>query len=1318
MDERDIAPAKVAPPQLEEQANLSSSVQQLVNDEVPSKPAKVVHLPSEEVQEQKLREREADLEQRRQSETESRSSQRLAAPHNELASSPSSTVGPYSTSTPRPPQDSPDTSPESEGEQVEIPPPKDLQPSAEEQRAKEEHDRILEAQKEIARKQALGDVAETPDEQLRWEEREAAAREAEERAAREAVGGPEPDNKDGRESTEAEQAVAEIDADAKPSADSARDNQSGEPEVRTTAVQQSTAQDHGDTIAVARRKTSQPPLGPTQPAEAAIATAQTSSSTSASARRGGMTTRVSSGAMRQKSVSEILGHIQSPPPEQSASRRKEASSSVPVSPMSVRHPQENTFTPAMLRQLSQASLPHRTPVTSTSALEQLQTLKGASGDPERDYLESLFRIQAHEAQNSGTRTLGDLIKMVPKALSTEDHFTAIHERLDFRMLRRIYQLQNANKWSLRQMEKMKEPEQPVCHLDHMMQEMKWMRKDFKAERKMKRSVCAWLAQRCAEWVNADPEQRAQLQIKTKAKHAKKSEPDADVPDLEQGGDSAPEDDISPPTPRSTTPLPRTLVVAPELADAIEELQKSGKLPKALAALPKTGLLDRELKHQPEPVTSVSKFVSGKILPKAPAPPRKRSRYDYEDEAEIVGEEPASKRLRDADHLPAEDVECALFHPDNKAIRDRLHSNNVFRPPSEFIMPTISFYEYRSGSQWIWEDDQKLRKLAKEYSFNWSLIADEMALPTRYKSSAERRTPWECFERWVELESLPADMRKTVYFKTWFQRLEQSQQAAERRYQAQVAHIQQQAAQSGGPTHIPLRRRTTPTRVEKRRSTRYLWMVDGFRKLAKRREQAAWKQAENARAAAQRKSQTEAQPAQKMVKMTPQEFSKKRHERDMQILEAQKQHRQKMIEAQQRQIAAARAAAQGLAQPMPPGQQQRPPGPGQAPQQAQMPNGQPQPNGVQNAAQQQARMQMAPQRNGHLAPPQVNAQGIPQAQMQARGGMAPPPNMQQMTLGSAQGRNPQFVNQQQYPMQNGNMSSPGGSTMTTAQQLQQNQALLQAYHQQQANGAQAQNMNHTNSNPQLSASSPSMPPPPTPQSMPRQLSSGHVPQIIAIQNQIRAQNPGVSEENLKVMATQQMTKLSQSSQARQTAINAATGISTPSSNVVQPQYANSQLAYQRNGQIPTGQASNVNGTYANGGETAQTANISPPANGSSPSQQQLYAQNLQYQQRKLMQQQMQSHSPHNSHAQLNGSPSVNHASPSMAPASPSLQYSNMNPTSNPIAGMNNQRPPSRSNTPQMQRIGSSGSGVAVGNSVQSPGSQLQGSPRNMQASMAR
>lgn len=392
-------------------------------------------------------------------------------------------------------------------------------------------------------------------------------------------------------------------------------------------------------------------------------------------------------------------------------------------------------------------------------------------------------------------------------------------------------------------------------------------------------------------------------------------------------------------------------------------------------------------------------------------------------------------------------------------------------------------------------------------------------------------------------------------------------------------------------------------------------------------------------------------------------------------------------------------------------------------QQQQPNGQPAPNANGQAPtqqQQQARqgvpVAVAPQRNGHLAPPQVNGQAMPQAQMQARAGMAQQANMQQIAQANGQTRNP-YSTQQQYQMSNGNMPSPG-STMTNAQQLQQNQALLAAaVHQQQSGNYQGQNMNQNASGQQMSAS-PSMPPPPTPHGNPQQLSSGHVPQIIAIQNQLRATNPGLSDEQLKAMATQQMKAQSQSSsQTRQSAMNAAAGIPNQSHTGMQQQYAHNQNAYQRNSQMPSG----MNGMYVNGDGNNQQANMSP-ANSSSPSQQQVYAQKI-WQRQQLQMQQMQMQSPNSQHAQLNGSPGVSHASPSMTPASPSMQYSNMNQMGGmgtPMAsGMNNQRPPSRSNTPQMQRLGSSGSGVpTMGNGLQSPGAQMQGSPRNMQASMAR
>ena len=769
------------------------------------------------------------------------------------------------------------------------------------------------------------------------------------------------------------------------------------------------------------------------------------------------------------------------------------------------------------------------------------------------------------------------------------------------------------------------------------------------------------------------------------------------------------------------------------------MQKRGKLDVAIRSLPIVGLNSSKLPHR-APLDPVSKFANGTVLPIAKKPKRKRSKFDYEDDAEMLQSEPVSKRQReDRERLP-EDQDMALFHPDNKHIRDRLHANNTFRPPSEFAMPSTQFYEFRNGSQWVWEDDQKLKKLAKEYSFNWSLISDELTLPASFKSSAERRTPWECFERWVELEQLPSEMRKTMYFKTWFQRLESSQQAAERRYQGQIAALQ---AANGQGAHVPARRRTTPTRVEKRKNTRYLWLVDAMRKLARKKEAQAFKQAEgkcsltdrvadkcenkadmkNAaqRAAAQRKTQNaDANQPRKPIK-TPKEFSEMRHRGDLEHAERVRQHRQKLMEAQQRQILAARAQQQGAQ-----AGQQRPGSSSTAPaqQQGQVPaNGQPPPN-VNGPMPQQGRPQMpiAATRNGHLAVPPVNAQGIPQAQMRPNGHMQSPQDMQRIAHANAQARNAQYGGQQYAPMQ----SSPGNGGMGPQQQMQSNQSLIANMQQQGSQQGPQQSGNY-----QMSGS-PSMPPPPTPQSTQKTLSSGHVPAILNIQNVLRQRNPGATEEQINNMATEMLRTQSQQNstqtQARQNAMNAAAGINggpapqQPHGNMSQA-YAQNQAAFQNNQQLANG-----NTAYINVDSSGQQSTV----NGQTSAQ---YAQMMR--QRQMQQMRLQQ-SPNGSHATLsNGSHTMSgpnsqatlnagspgaaaaHSSPSMPPVSPVMQFSNANGNGTPqmaAAQLNAQRPSSRpgSATPGIQRLGSSGS---LQQGMPSPGLPQQGSP-SMQASMAR
>lgn len=826
----------------------------------PDHHAKTVHLPPKEVQEERLR-----LRRQSRDEIQRAAQLREAETHvGEPTSSPSSTAGAWSTATPLPADPSPLTS---VGEDMGAldrleKKPEDEQVLLSHQSAqKQEHDRLLEAQKEAARREILGSEVASPDVQLRLEQEQAA--------------------KNSRDAA----AVADAPAAVHAPLETAKEETLFEdpPELLKRAANIATAPAQNSSnislcteADVKPQAPADPTLEPsqesTQPRTCTPTVVQPTTTASVNTPvQGRMTTRVSSGTMRQKSVSEIIGKTprlsfsttKQPPVQAPSSIAKSPKSKASVSSAErqARSPNDHS-----LQQTANQSQRHfDLPVHN----EGYEALRGAAEDQTRDYLEPLFKMQTYENLPLN-KTLTELLARANKVVNTSDHSAGIHERQDHRILRRIYGLQNANKWSLRQMQPRPELTPPKTHIDYLLSEMKWMRTDFRQERKMKLASAKFFAEQCVVWVNSDPETRLSMQVKVTTIEIAKPESDAphspaetnfgngeqhiqdakSPPELESANehdDSSVEDLDMPKTPQYTI-VPSSIFSAMNIDKDTIHLRDSEQFHTAVDELPLYAPFDDEpplptqTAIQSRPVPLVSKFCEGKIMTQIPLPARKRSRFDYEEEDATLKRDVVTKRPRakDGTGMPPEQRDIALFDPENKLLRDRLHSNTAFRPPSEFPMPSSQFYEFRTASQWITEDDQLLRRLAKDYSFNWSLIADEMSLPSKLSGAADRRTPWECFERWVELESLPNEMRKTLYFKTWNQRIEAAQRNNDMRYQAQL----QAQAQTPGPPQNISRRRTQPVKVDKRRTiSRYLHVVDAMRKNARKREQHAHKQAE-------------------------------------------------------------------------------------------------------------------------------------------------------------------------------------------------------------------------------------------------------------------------------------------------------------------------------------------------------------------------------------------------------------------------------------------------------------------------------------------
>lgn len=958
-----VDPRQTMPISGEDVAELGEPLTQgLGSHDGPPHKALTAHLPPKEVQERHLRDMDKAREQKKLSiNLPPRDGGRPAEP----LSSPDSTIGAHSATTPALHEASTDTSPDNEARydverlendvQVETPP--ELKKSAEEEAEQARHDQIHQAQMDIARAQILKsspvEDVEADDQDDRMEVDDSHGDddvdddqdESLTKEAKEVVEDVEDDQTDdtGLPLSEDQQMTdAQINSlDPKSSApqqevaDSEADDLT--PPIDAMDLDVSTVQDSFESNAPAAHKGDITPTSPltVDPKTQSVTKATVPSATSTPKKilttavpppLERMTTRVSSGAMRHKSVSEILGEI--PRPNTTSSERctqkgepdsevissSPSGSSTPQSPGTRMRTLVEKAKDKERSKLSTVVFAKQTTRPTLSDTTLMPNGSRSSGDAKNDYFMPLFLATSSTASRGGP-TLDSLLATAHKTLTTANAYVPINEHQTTKVLKRIYSLQNAGKWSLRQVKRLEEPQRPKSHWDLLMQEAKWLRTDFREERKWKMAVARNLASACTEWHEASPEDRKLLQINasspsiTEPKDVEMDEASGQVthatPDLVASGElDSPTDDFDE-EPRLNildTVAPTDIfglqdddvVFGLRPSPTTDRLLKEIPMYGAPLSVPSTDLSKPDLdpdRHWRREALPLSKYVEGRMELKFPAVPRKKSRFEYEDESDddedvIFGEQTKNRVI-----LPPESTEVALFNPEHKHIRDRIHAGHQFRPPSEYPMPLQSFFECRTPSQWTYAEDDILKQHVRDYSYNWSLISNLLTSPSLFSSGAERRTPWECFERWICLEGLPADMQKTAYFRAYNSRVE----AANRTVLALAAQPPQPNAQ-GQLQPQPRRRTTGSVRVDRRRNQKYLSMVDTMRKLAKKREATALKQANAAQLAAMRKANE--QPSQRNIFRTPQEFSKLKYEQNERMKEqyAQLQQRQ---QAQQR-----------------------------------------------------------------------------------------------------------------------------------------------------------------------------------------------------------------------------------------------------------------------------------------------------------------------------------------------------------------------------------------------------------------------------------
>lgn len=525
--------------------------------------------------------------------------------------------------------------------------------------------------------------------------------------------------------------------------------------------------------------------------------------------------------------------------------------------------------------------------------------------PTDDYFVPLF-FDGFTRQSSWMKGPEQLLANTHKTLSSPDCSIVLREKQACNVLRRIYHLQQHDKWSLRQPKRWPEPIRPPSHWDTLLQEMKWMRTDFREERKWKRAVARNLADACVAWVAATAEERKALQVKAKlppldvaSSFSKTEAPTAEaessttpMPDLvpSEDADSPMDVDDEPQDWNDQTVAPSNIFALQD-DDVVFGLRKTEASDRLLDELPLYGVplkapqpdltipeYDPDARWR-RPALPLSKYVDGKMVLKPEGLQLVPSRYDYVAEDEDDDFEVAGAHSRDArSKLAPENTDVALFRPEMKMIRDRLHAGHQFRPPTESLMPGQNFYENRLASMWTLAEDDELRRLVREYAYNWTLISQMISPKTVFVSAEERRTPWECFERWVQLEGYPNDTARTQYFQTYQRRIDSAQRA--------IAQANENAKSSAGPNGaaapVQRRRTTLPFRVERKPAKRPFAIIEAMKKQAKKREAAITKQQQTANN--QSKRAANENPPPKLPTKTPEDYSRLRHERDKQMHE--------------------------------------------------------------------------------------------------------------------------------------------------------------------------------------------------------------------------------------------------------------------------------------------------------------------------------------------------------------------------------------------------------------------------------------------------
>ena len=438
-----------------------------------------------------------------------------------------------------------------------------------------------------------------------------------------------------------------------------------------------------------------------------------------------MTTRGSSGAIRPRSVSDLLG--ERPAGSGSARKFSESSSRYHGQATNGLHKSSSNFA---------FKKGHRTSVSAKDGK-----------DSDHQPLD-IVRWQTE----TEVQPLFTSVRSAHKIMTTSDWTIANEESRTLLALNRLETLKREKLWSLRQVDKQKDPPRPKTHWDYVLSEAEWMSVDFSEERRWKVATAAHLAHAAAAWHNT--EDKSQICIKRFRQPVTHSEI------LQEDIVMQEDEELAYDGPNETNNKESN-----SLADGIDKIQFHS--PPFTSDFDSENLFsdlftDNIIVSLDPKVDDASNFLLQ--LPIYGPPFSDDSNY-----ANIIDETPIAVLSSYActkpstDHSLDNDDESgdSQIQPSNRtapqlfAMADpvlalarnrKLSSVISTRPP----LPPMDL-DNKIHVPWSREEDELLLALVKQCQYNWDFVASEMTDNYHNISCIESRSPWECFERWYLLD---------------------------------------------------------------------------------------------------------------------------------------------------------------------------------------------------------------------------------------------------------------------------------------------------------------------------------------------------------------------------------------------------------------------------------------------------------------------------------------------------------------------------------------------------------------------------------------